>query len=89
MSGLDIIWCLSEYRGKGLATQLLQWGFARADELKLPIFVDLATQFSQHLYETLGFETLEVVRSDEGPPRPELPVRTYHAMWRRAVESAG
>lgn len=45
---------IPEYRGRGAASAILQWGFAHADELGLPAYLE-ASDEGALLYEKCGF----------------------------------
>ena len=44
-----------DYRGRGAASQILQWGFTQADQLGLPAYLE-ASDEGAPLYERRGFE---------------------------------
>lgn len=52
-----------EHQRRGAGAMLIQWGLDKADELKLPSFLE-ASDAGKPLYERFGFETQEVTTWD-------------------------
>ena len=52
---LKMLAMIPDYRGRGAASQILQWGFAQADESGLPAYLE-ASDEGALLYEKRGFE---------------------------------
>ena len=54
---LEIIATLLEYRGRGLAGQMITWGIERADELGVQCYLD-ANPLGRPIYEKYGFRVV-------------------------------
>lgn len=52
-----------EYQGRGAGSALMEWGKQKADELKLPIFLE-SSQKGHAFYQKHGFKDVEVVEID-------------------------
>lgn len=55
---LETLFVLPEYRGKGIASQLLRWGCDLADHLMTPIWLE-SSVMAHNLYLTHGFVDIE------------------------------
>ena len=81
-----------ENRGRGAASQILQWGFAQADESGLPSYLE-ASDEGALLYERRGFEKVGIFVTDlkrwggEGKLESPLMVRQPHGLARGAVNA--
>jgi GNAT superfamily N-acetyltransferase len=62
---LHLIMVLPEYQGRGLATPLMKWGFERAKEENLPIYLD-ATPKGKGIYERFGFKVVDTLEFGNG-----------------------
>jgi hypothetical protein len=54
------------YRRRGVAALMMQWGVTKADEIDLEMFVE-ASSDGTHLYRNFGFVVVEELST----PRPE------------------
>ncbi|KAF2111985.1 acyl-CoA N-acyltransferase [Lophiotrema nucula] len=52
-----------KFQGRGAGSALIRWGFRRADELGLPIYLE-STPDGHKFYEKQGFEDIEVFALD-------------------------
>jgi GNAT superfamily N-acetyltransferase len=66
---LNIIFTHPDYRRRGVAELLLEWGIKRADELGLEIWLD-STVYGVPLYKKHGFQ---VVKENNINPQTENP----------------
>ena len=55
MVDLDMLVTHPEYRGRGAASMLVQWGCDRADEKGVPVYLD-AHEDAAPLYRRFGFQ---------------------------------
>jgi len=62
---LHLIMVLPEHQGKGLSTQLMNWGLKRAREDGLPIYLD-ATPRAKAVYERFGFKVVDTLTFGDG-----------------------
>lgn len=53
----------SEHRRKGAGSLLLQWGIDKAEEMRLPCYLQASEQ-GKRLYEKYGFEAIDVAEFD-------------------------
>ncbi|KAL2852065.1 hypothetical protein BJY01DRAFT_100466 [Aspergillus pseudoustus] len=63
---LIAIYVHPDYQRRGIASNLLKWGFEESERLQLPIYLE-ATEEGRPVYERLGFETLEAQPFDARP----------------------
>jgi GNAT superfamily N-acetyltransferase len=63
---LDVLYVHPDYQRKGIASDLLKWGFEKSEQLGLPIYLE-ATAEGRPVYERYGFETVRVERFDARP----------------------
>jgi GNAT superfamily N-acetyltransferase len=56
---LDVLYVHPNYQRRGIASDLLKWGFEKSEELGLPIYLE-ATAEGRPVYERYGFETVKV-----------------------------
>ncbi|OCL06262.1 hypothetical protein AOQ84DRAFT_277811, partial [Glonium stellatum] len=47
-----------DYQCKGIGRMMMQWGIEQADRNELSIYLE-GTPAGKHLYDKLGFETVE------------------------------
>ncbi|KAF2011277.1 GNAT acetyltransferase-like protein [Aaosphaeria arxii CBS 175.79] len=57
---LDICATLPEFRRRGAASQALQWGINKADEMDVEAFIEASIEGAQ-LYERFGFRTIHIM----------------------------
>ncbi|KAJ5528239.1 hypothetical protein N7513_012398 [Penicillium frequentans] len=55
---LELLGVHPSYQGRGLASQLLKWGLARADEESVEVFLSSSPE-GKFMYEKNGFKTYE------------------------------
>jgi len=65
---LEVLCCLPDHRGQGLAGQLLKWGNDRADEKGWECYLDAAKK-AEPLYEKWGYEH-QIFRDPKSPSEP-------------------
>ncbi|KAL2783854.1 hypothetical protein BJX66DRAFT_110874 [Aspergillus keveii] len=56
---LDVLYVHPNYQRRGIASDLLKWGFEKSEELGLPLYLE-ATAEGRPVYERYGFETVKV-----------------------------
>lgn len=56
MTDLDILAVDPAYQGRGLASKLLKWGLARADEESVEVYLSSSPE-GRRMYEKYGFES--------------------------------
>lgn len=69
----------STLRGKGLGSQLISWGLARADEMKIITVVE-AVPFSVPIYQKAGFKTADEETSTTAWKGDEQPSEKWKKM---------
>ncbi|KAJ0420358.1 acyl-CoA N-acyltransferase [Aspergillus carlsbadensis] len=60
---LDTVFVHPDYRRRGVATRLLEWGIEQAERLGLLVYLE-ATEEGRRVYERVGFEVVRVERFD-------------------------
>lgn len=80
VKGLEICFCHPKHQGQGAGTQLVEWGVKKADELRIPAFVE-ASSTGAMIYEKCGFRSIEHVSitHERWPTRPTI---SYTLMFR-------
>ncbi|KAL3485324.1 hypothetical protein BJX62DRAFT_39314 [Aspergillus germanicus] len=63
---LDVLYVHPDYQRRGIASDLLKWGFEKSEQLGLPIYLE-ATAEGRPVYERYGFETVKVQGFDARP----------------------
>jgi GNAT superfamily N-acetyltransferase len=63
---LDVLYVHPDYQRRGIASDLLKWGFDKSEELGLPIYLE-ATAEGRPVYERYRFETVKVQGFDARP----------------------
>jgi len=68
---LEVLATHSDYRKRGLASKLLEWGCAAADGEELESYLD-ASKFGKPLYEKFGYVHQPEKKDSVAPPEPML-----------------
>ncbi|KAH7062471.1 hypothetical protein B0J12DRAFT_238657 [Macrophomina phaseolina] len=56
--GLSLLVTASEYRRRGTASLIIQWGIDKADEVGIEVYVD-SSEARKQVYEKFGFRALK------------------------------
>ncbi len=73
-----------DFQRRGAGAMLVKWGFEKADELGLPIYLESTTSAHQ-FYKNLGFKDIEMYKLDLG--KFDGPVHEQPMMMREPVKS--
>ena len=75
MTDLHICYTHPDYRRKGAAALMMQWGCDLADQLFLPAWIE-ASEEGNHLYRRYGFVDFEAAAGGIGGTNMRRPART-------------
>lgn len=70
--GIESIGVHPDYRGRGLATTLIQGAITRSRHSKAELQVEKANQKAISLYQTLGFKAIAEITDDYGRPAYQM-----------------